>query len=70
MNEPLNKAALKYKLSKRETEAVGWLVQGLMAKEIGRKMNVTEGTVKQYLHNIYIKTESRGRADLTWKVLG
>jgi two-component system nitrate/nitrite response regulator NarP len=63
-------AALKYKLSMRQTEVLKWIMLGLRAKDIGLKMGLTEGTVKQYLHTVYEKMGVRNRSELAWKVLG
>ena len=52
------------RLTRRQHEIV-WLVStGLSNKEIGRKLNVTEGTVKMHLHTIYAKLGIRNRTKL------
>lgn len=52
-------------LSPRETEVVKMVAQGLRNKEIASQLNLTEGTVKSYLHSIYEKLDIRGRVELT-----
>ena len=39
----------------REIEVVRLLATGLRSKEIGKKLFISEGTVKVHLHNIYKK---------------
>lgn len=52
-------------LSPRETDVVKMVAQGLRNKEIADELNLTEGTVKSYLHSIYEKLDVRGRVELT-----
>jgi DNA-binding NarL/FixJ family response regulator len=42
-------------LTKREREVMRQVPRGLSNKEVGRALNITEGTVKQYLCSIYEK---------------
>jgi len=42
-------------LSERETELLTYLSKGLLYKEIGERMGITTGTVKQHIHRIYEK---------------
>jgi DNA-binding NarL/FixJ family response regulator len=44
-------------LTAREQEIVGLASSGLSNKQIGRKLNVAEGTVKIHLHNVYGKLD-------------
>jgi two-component system nitrate/nitrite response regulator NarL len=54
-------------LTNREIEVVRQVAQGLRNKEVAGKLNITEGTVKIHLHNIYEKTGVGGRVALsTW----
>ncbi len=39
-------------LTARQSELVGWLAQGLTNAQIGRRMYLSEGSVKQYLQQI------------------
>ncbi len=38
--------------------------EGLSNKEIGRRLNIAEGTIKQHLHNIFQKLEISNRTVL------
>lgn len=51
-------------LSKRETEIVKMVAEGLRNKEIALKLNIGEGTVKTHLHTIYEKLGVHGRVEL------
>jgi two-component system, NarL family, nitrate/nitrite response regulator NarL len=42
-------------LSKQQEKIAELIVQGMSNKEIARKLNITESTVKVHLHTIYIK---------------
>jgi DNA-binding NarL/FixJ family response regulator len=42
-------------LSQRELEIVSLIAQGLNNKEMGKKMSISEQTVKNHLHNIFRK---------------
>jgi len=52
-------------LSPREIEIVQLLISGLRNKEIGKKLFITEGTVKAHLHKIYAKLDIDSRLQLT-----
>ena len=52
-------------LSMREKEVMHLVSSGLSNKEIGRRLNLTEGTVKIHLHNIYQKLGVPNRTTLT-----
>ena len=51
-------------LSKRQTELIGLLVQGLKNKEIAQTLGISEGTVKAYLTTLYEKVGARDRFEL------
>ena len=57
------------KLSAREREIAFLVADGLPNKEIASQTNLTEGTVKVYLHHIYAKLHIRNRAMLIAAVL-
>ena len=42
-------------LTSREREVFLALAEGLSNKDVGRRLNLSEGTVKVHLHNIYNK---------------
>ena len=56
---------IETQLSPRETDVVRMVAKGLRNKEIAKELNITEGTVKSYLHSIYEKLEVKGRVELT-----
>ena len=51
-------------LSKRQSELVGLLVQGLKNKEIASALGISEGTVKAYLTTLFEKVGARDRFEL------
>ena len=51
-------------LTSRENEIVFALAEGLSNKDVGRKLNLSEGTVKVHLHNIYSKLGVKNRTAL------
>jgi len=52
------------KLTGREVEVAKFVAQGLRNKEIAYKANISEGTVKMHLHNIYEKLGVNSRTEL------
>ena len=52
-------------LTPRELELVRMVARGLRNKEIARELDITEGTVKIHLHNIYRKVGVDSRVALT-----
>ena len=56
-------------LTPREREIVDLISLGLSNKEIGRQLNLHEGTVKVHLHNIFTKTRVSNRTALAlWQL--
>ena len=53
-------------LTLREREVARLLVRGLPNKEIGRRLSISEGTVKIHLHNIYGKLKVPSRLALAY----
>jgi DNA-binding NarL/FixJ family response regulator len=51
-------------LTPREREIVQRVVEGSRNKEIARQMQISEGTVKMHLHNIYAKLNVGSRTEL------
>jgi DNA-binding NarL/FixJ family response regulator len=52
----LKKIKKKYRLSPRELEVIQLLFQGIDSnKEIAKKLGITVGTAKAYVHSIYVK---------------
>jgi two-component system nitrate/nitrite response regulator NarL len=55
-------------LSQREKQITMLVCQGLKNREIGTKLEMSEGTVKLYLHNIYRKLGVANRTSLALKI--
>jgi two-component system nitrate/nitrite response regulator NarL len=51
------------RLTRREREVLLW-VGGMSNKEIARQLGLSDGTVKQHVHNIFQKTGARRRHEL------
>lgn len=56
-----------YGLTEREIEVLEELSKGAANREIARKLFLTEGTVKNYISNIYSKLEVTGRHKAVFK---
>ena len=57
-------------LSPREREVALVVARGLANKEIARELGLSEGTVKQHVHNIFLKLGMRSRHTLVTVVSG
>ena len=55
-------------LSPREREVAQLVARGLTNKEVGRELHLSDGTVKQHVHNILLKLRTRNRHTLTYVV--
>jgi DNA-binding NarL/FixJ family response regulator len=53
-----------HKLSAREIEIIGWLMQGLTNNEIAEKLFICFETVKSHRKNILMKTGAKNTAEL------
>jgi DNA-binding NarL/FixJ family response regulator len=51
-------------LTSRERELIVLVSEGLSNKNIARRLNLSEGTIKIYLHKMYEKVGVRNRAAL------
>ena len=51
-------------LTDRERQIMALVSKGLSNKEIGRRLNITGGTIKVHLHHIYRKLEISNRTEL------
>jgi DNA-binding NarL/FixJ family response regulator len=51
-------------LTDREHQIMRLVCKGLSNKEIGRRLNISDGTIKVHLHHIYEKLEIRNRTAL------
>jgi two-component system nitrate/nitrite response regulator NarL len=64
------RGSLKMKgLTKREQQVVAVLLEGSSNKEIGRRLGITEGTVKLHLHSVFQKTGVVHRVALIARVV-
>lgn len=59
----------KYSLSSREREVLYELSNGLNNREIAQKLFLSEGTVRNYISNIYAKLDVRDRIQAAKKAL-
>ena len=57
-------------LSPRENEILELLSKGLLYKEIGEKLSIATGTVRQHIHKIYEKLHVQNRTEAINKLLG
>ena len=51
-------------LTDRERQIMGLVSEGLSNKEIGRRLNIADGTIKVHLHHIFQKLEISNRTVL------
>jgi DNA-binding NarL/FixJ family response regulator len=51
-------------LSKRESEVVRWLAEGLGNREIAKELHISEHTVKNYLFRIFNKLGVSSRVEV------
>jgi DNA-binding NarL/FixJ family response regulator len=51
-----------YGLTGREREVLGWMVEGLIQKEIAAKLNVSDSTVNTHVQHIYEKLQVHNAA--------
>jgi DNA-binding NarL/FixJ family response regulator len=57
-------------LSRRENEILQWLSKGLLYKEIADQLDISVGTVRQHIHNIYEKLHVQNRTEAINKAYG
>lgn len=60
----LNKRRMQYKLTRRETDMVRRVLDGLTNSQIAEDCGISEQTVKDHLSNIYIKCGVHNRFEL------
>jgi two-component system nitrate/nitrite response regulator NarL len=56
-------------LTDRERQIMHLVAKGLSNKEIGRRLNITDGTIKVHLHHIFEKLEISNRTTLAALVM-
>lgn len=64
------RSALNDALSTREFEVLTLLADGLLYKEIGDRLSITTGTVKQHIHRIYEKLHVQNRTEAVNRYFG
>ncbi|MCB0763851.1 MAG: response regulator transcription factor [Flavobacteriales bacterium] len=57
-------------LSERENEVLALLAEGLLYKEIGDRLGITTGTIKQHIHRIYEKLHVQNRTEAVNRYFG
>lgn len=57
-------------LSTRENEVLALLAEGLLYKEIGDRLGITVGTIKQHIHRIYEKMHVQNRTEAVNRYFG
>jgi len=57
-------------LSTRENEVLALLAEGLLYKEIGERLGITVGTIKQHIHRIYDKMHVQNRTEAVNRYFG
>jgi two-component system nitrate/nitrite response regulator NarL len=56
-------------LTDRERQIISLVSEGLSNKEIGRRLNIADGTIKVHLHHIFQKLEISNRTLLAALVI-
>lgn len=57
----LNKIRKHFRLTRRETDVIGRVLNGLKNSEIADDLGIAEQTVKDYLSNVYMKLSVKNR---------
>jgi len=65
----LNKTRQKFKLTRRETDVLRRVLDGLKDIEIAEELDTEEQTIKDHLNNIYRKTGFKDRSKLVSSLL-
>ncbi|HCF62962.1 MAG TPA: response regulator transcription factor [Ferruginibacter sp.] len=65
---PLKSIASNFDLTEREQEILQLLVQGLLYKEIGAKLDISPNTAKKHVMNIYQKLHINSRAQAMYLI--
>jgi len=66
---PLSPISEQFNLTRRERNALEYLLQGLSNKEIANRMNVSPNTVKAFLRLIMLKMEVSSRSAIVAKIM-
>jgi DNA-binding CsgD family transcriptional regulator len=65
----LGRIAQKFRLTQRETEALGLLMQGQTTKEIACRMDISPNTAKTFLRSLMFKTGACDKSGVLAKIL-
>lgn len=57
-------------LTEREQQILALLAQGLLYKEIGDRLGITVGTIKQHIHRMYEKLHVQNRTEAVNRFFG
>jgi len=63
-------AGAESQLTQRERQVLGLLVQGLSNRKIARTLRISESTVKNHLHAIFLKLDVTDRTQAIAVILG
>jgi DNA-binding CsgD family transcriptional regulator len=66
---PLSQVSQQFNLTRRERDALEYLLQGLSSKEIANQMNVSPNTVKAFLRLIMVKMGVPSRSAILAKII-
>ncbi len=64
LHQNANRVERRGVLTAREQQVITLVCQGLSNKEIARELGLSEGTVKQHVHRILVKTDLRNRGEI------
>jgi len=65
----LSLVSQQFNLTRREREALEYLLQGLTSKAIANRMNISPNTVKAFLRMIMIKTGVSSGSAMVGKII-
>jgi len=66
---PLSEVSKQFNLTRRERDALEYLLQGLSSKEIADRMTVSPNTVKAFLRLVMIKMGVSSRSAIMAKII-
>ncbi len=67
--EDLRGAAQRFRLTQRQIEVLGFVLEGRSAKEIAQTLSISETTVGDYFKQLLARTNARNRADMVARVM-
>lgn len=67
---PQRGAVVDTGLTEREQQVLALLADGLLYKEIGDKLGITTGTIKQHIHRMYEKLHVQNRTEAVNRFFG